>query len=72
MKFLKHNETHWTRIIMRAEKIGKIRLNHRVIRQNNLCSLKQHTTEKAWLWSADDYSEEQHTIDQISARFYSD
>jgi len=57
LKFLKHNETDWIRIIMRAEKIGKIRLNHRVVKQDNICELKQHFNEKAWLWSADDYSE---------------
>jgi Ran-binding protein 1 len=74
LKFLQHNSTHMIRMVVRAEKTGRVCLNHKVIKKDIFCELKKNLTEnKAWMWMANnDYSDGAASVQNFCARFSND
>ncbi len=67
MKILKHSETGIVRILMRREQVFKLCANHKLTKDMKLKPLI--TAEKAWCWSANDFSEGEMKLENFAVRF---
>ncbi|GAX86097.1 hypothetical protein CEUSTIGMA_g13510.t1 [Chlamydomonas eustigma] len=66
-KLLQHKENKKVRMLMRQEKTLKIRANHLVMPGT---SLQPHAgSDKAWVWSAVDFSEGEQKVELFCLRF---
>ena len=67
LKFLRHDESKKIRILMRRDKVQKIAANHYLYEgmklQPHACS------DKSWIYSAYDFSEEEGRDEQLCVRF---
>jgi len=67
LKFLQHDESKKIRILMRRDKVQKIAANHYLYEgmklQPHACS------DKSWIYSAYDFSEEEGRDEQLCVRF---
>ena len=69
-KLLQHNETQKIRFLLRQEKTLKIVANHYVIQYGSFCQLKPNVgSEKIWVWSVMDFSEESSKLEQFALKF---
>jgi len=69
-KLLKHRESGRVRFVLRQEKTGKIVANHYVIDLQPYCDLHPNAgSEKCWVWSAQDFAEEEVATEQFALRF---
>ncbi|CAG9464178.1 unnamed protein product [Pedinophyceae sp. YPF-701] len=67
VKLLKNKETGKTRLLMRAEKTGKVRANHLVIPGTDM---QPHSgSDKAWVWCTLDYAEGEMRNEMFAVRF---
>lgn len=67
VRLLRHKETGKTRLLMRQEKTLKIRANHIVMPGTKL---QEHAgSDKAWVWSAVDFAEEEQKVELFCIRF---
>jgi len=60
IRFLQNDSTRKVRLVLRENKIFKLRLNH-IVHPDIGLSPKQGVEDKAWTWSALDYAEEDGT-----------
>eukprot|EP00929_Paragymnodinium_shiwhaense_P022607 TRINITY_DN143_c0_g2_i1.p1 TRINITY_DN143_c0_g2~~TRINITY_DN143_c0_g2_i1.p1 ORF type:complete len:2603 (-),score=942.64 TRINITY_DN143_c0_g2_i1:139-7947(-) len=69
-KLLKHKTTGRIRFFMRQEKTGKIVGNHYVISTPPYCDLQPNAgSEKCWVWSAQDCSDETMEVERLALKF---
>lgn len=67
VRLLKHKQNHRTRLLMREARTLKIRANHIVMPGTKL---QEHTgSDKAWVWSAVDFAEEEQRVELFCIRF---
>ena len=69
INILKHNETSRCRLLMRCEQVLKICCNQ--IITPNVKLQKMATSEKAWCWVAQDFSEGETKVEQFACKFKS-
>lgn len=67
LKILRHPETQVCRVLMRRDQVLKLCANHRILPEMKLGPLS--TNDRAWSWSANDYSEGQLCKENLAARF---
>ena len=67
MKFLRHKDTKKIRILMRREKTLKICANHYLIPSLKLTP--NVGSDRSWVWTATDFSEEAPTLETLAIRF---
>ncbi|XP_016339596.1 E3 SUMO-protein ligase RanBP2-like isoform X2 [Sinocyclocheilus anshuiensis] len=67
LKILQHFETKRVRLVMRRDQVLKLCANHWIASNMKLEPMKG--AEKAWIWSAFDFAEEQGTVEQLAVRF---
>ncbi|XP_065210965.1 E3 SUMO-protein ligase RanBP2-like [Planococcus citri] len=67
MKILRDPVSGYVRLLMRREQVRKVCCNHRLLKEYEL---KQHkTTDKAWTWCAQDYSENELKNETFCVKF---
>ena len=69
IKILKHKETSRCRLLMRREQVLKISCNQTI--SPNVKLQKMATSEKAWCWVAQDFSEGETKVEQFACKFKS-
>ena len=69
IKILKHKETSRCRLLMRREQVLKICCNQTI--SPNVKLQKMTTSEKAWCWVAQDFSEGETKVEQFACKFKS-
>ena len=69
IKILKHKETSRCRLLMRREQVLKICCNQTI--SPNVKLQKMATSEKAWCWVAQDFSEGETKVEQFACKFKS-
>ncbi|XP_016098452.1 LOW QUALITY PROTEIN: E3 SUMO-protein ligase RanBP2-like [Sinocyclocheilus grahami] len=67
LKILQHYETKRVRLVMRRDQVLKLCANHWIA--SNMKLKPKKGAEKAWIWSAFDFAEEQGTVEQLAVRF---
>uniref|UniRef100_A0A673IAV5 RanBD1 domain-containing protein n=1 Tax=Sinocyclocheilus rhinocerous TaxID=307959 RepID=A0A673IAV5_9TELE len=67
LRILQHFETKRVRLVMRRDQVLKLCANHWIASNMKLEPMKG--AEKAWIWSAFDFAEEQGTVEQLAVRF---
>jgi len=67
VKFLKHKDSKKIRILMRREKTLKICANHYLIPSLKLTA--NVGSDRSWVWTATDFSEEAPTVETLAIRF---
>ncbi|XP_056320612.1 E3 SUMO-protein ligase RanBP2 isoform X5 [Danio aesculapii] len=67
LKILQHYETKRVRLVMRRDQVLKLCANHWIDSSMKLEPMKG--AEKAWIWSAFDFSEGQGKVEQLAVRF---
>ena len=66
LKILKHVANNGTIAVMWEDKIKKVRLNQKLVKEAGCNELKElKTDDKAWIWKAMDYSEGGQPILQL-------
>ena len=69
-KLLKHKETSKVRFMLRQEKTGKIVANFFAVDVAPYCDLRPNAgSEKCWVWTAQDFSDEEGSVDQFALKF---
>lgn len=70
-KLLKHKKSNKIRLLMRQEKTGKIVANHYIVDGvEPYYSLRPVAgSDKTWLWMAQDFSENEVSIEQFALKF---
>jgi Ran-binding protein 1 len=71
-KIMKHKKTNKVRFLMRQEKTGKIVGNHYIVENeaSRYYELKPNAgSDKCWVWMAQDFSEDQVSIEQLALKF---
>mmetsp|Transcript_103663 Transcript_103663/g.332243 ORF Transcript_103663/g.332243 Transcript_103663/m.332243 type:complete len:627 (-) Transcript_103663:176-2056(-) len=69
-KLLKHRETGKIRFMLRQEKTEKIVANQYVIKYATYCELRPNQgSEKCWVWTAQDFAEEEAAVEQFALKF---
>ena len=69
-KLLKDKATSKIRFMLRQEKTGKIVANHYVVDVSPYCDLRPNAgSEKCWVWTAPDFSDEEGSTDQFALKF---
>jgi Ran-binding protein 1 len=67
VRLLKHKQNQRTRLLMREARTLKIRANHIVMPGTKL---QEHSgSDKAWVWSAVDFAEEEQRVELFCIRF---
>jgi len=64
IRFLKHEQTGVVRMVLREDKTWKLRLNH-FVHPNVDLKTKQGMEDRAWTWTASDYTEDENTADEV-------
>lgn len=67
MKILKHKETKKVRILMRREQVLKLCANHIISADMKLTPMV--SSDKAWVWNAMDFSEEEMKSEKLAVKF---
>lgn len=67
LKFLKNNNNGKLRVLMRREQVLKVCANHWITTTMNLKPLAG--SDKAWIWTANDFSEGDAQLQQLAAKF---
>ncbi|CAL4133606.1 unnamed protein product, partial [Meganyctiphanes norvegica] len=67
LKILKDNRTSKVRILMRREQIHKICANHSITPEITLSPMA--SSDKAWVWAAMDFADEEMKEEKFAARF---
>lgn len=67
IKIIKHKTTHKYRVVMRRDQVFKLCANHYITATMRL--LPMENSDKAWVWNAADFSEEQIKTEQLAIRF---
>ena len=69
IKFLKHKDSKKIRVLMRREKTHKICANHYLVPSLKLAP--NVGSDRSWVWTATDFSEEAPTVELLAIRFAS-
>ncbi|XP_013778960.1 E3 SUMO-protein ligase RanBP2-like isoform X2 [Limulus polyphemus] len=67
LKILRHQHTGKCRILMRREQVLKLCANHYIVPGMTLSPLS--SSDRAWVWSAKDYSEGELKQEQLAVKF---
>ncbi|XP_053407821.1 E3 SUMO-protein ligase RanBP2-like [Mercenaria mercenaria] len=67
MKILKHKETGKYRLLLRREQVHKLACNH--LLTPDISVTPMNTSETAWCWTAQDYSEGECKVEQLAVKF---
>ncbi|XP_068124393.1 E3 SUMO-protein ligase RanBP2-like isoform X2 [Hyperolius riggenbachi] len=67
IKILYHQEKKYYRILMRREQVLKVCANHVITKEIKLAPL--NTTNNAFVWTCNDYTDGEAKIEQLAARF---
>ncbi|XP_076322044.1 E3 SUMO-protein ligase RanBP2-like [Tachypleus tridentatus] len=67
LKILRHQQTGKCRILMRREQVLKLCANHYIVPGMTLSPLS--SSDRAWVWSAQDYSEGELKQEQLAVKF---
>ncbi|XP_065149173.1 E3 SUMO-protein ligase RanBP2 isoform X6 [Paramisgurnus dabryanus] len=67
LKILQHYETKRVRLVMRRDQVLKLCANHWISSDLKLEPMKG--SDKAWIWSAFDFSEGEGKVEQLAVRF---
>ncbi|KAK8786592.1 hypothetical protein V5799_023632 [Amblyomma americanum] len=67
LKILRHPETRVCRVLMRRDQVLKLCANHRILPEMKLVPLS--TSDRAWSWFANDYSEGKLCEESLAVRF---
>jgi len=69
---LLRNREGAVRFLMRQEKTGKVVANHMLVDQAPYCDLRPNaSSEKIWVWNAQDYSDDEVKTEQFALKFAS-
>ncbi|KRT82310.1 hypothetical protein AMK59_3921, partial [Oryctes borbonicus] len=69
LKILYHPSNHTYRLLLRREQVHKVVLNQLITPDFSLQPMS--TNEKAWCWGGYNYSEDDHCLEKLAARFTS-
>ncbi|XP_042203503.1 ranBP2-like and GRIP domain-containing protein 3 isoform X1 [Homarus americanus] len=67
LKVLKNNSSGKVRVLMRRDQIHKVCANHFLTADMKLSPMK--VSDKAWIWAAHDYADQEMKEEQFAARF---
>ncbi|XP_072180133.1 E3 SUMO-protein ligase RanBP2-like [Diadema setosum] len=67
IKIVKNPKTNHARILMRRDKILKLCVNHRITAEMELKPMM--ASETAWVWTANDFAEEECRLEQLAVKF---
>ncbi|XP_065211269.1 ranBP2-like and GRIP domain-containing protein 4 isoform X2 [Planococcus citri] len=67
MKILRDPVSGYVRLLMRREQVHKVCCNHRLLKEHEL--KKHSTSDKAWTWCAQDYSENELKNETFCVKF---
>lgn len=69
-RLMKDKATGRVRFLLRQEKTGKVVANHYVLDHSLYCDLRPNaTSDKIWVWSAQDYAEGQLEVERLALKF---
>lgn len=70
LKLMNNKVSKKIRLIMRQDKTWKVIANHFVTAQQGFCELKAlKTSEKTWVWTCYDFSDEEPKVEQLCVKF---
>ncbi|XP_063160980.1 ranBP2-like and GRIP domain-containing protein 4 isoform X2 [Candoia aspera] len=67
IKILQNYDTKQVRVVMRRDQVLKLCANHRITPDMNIQQMKG--AERAWVWTACDFAEEERKIELLAVRF---